>query len=484
MPKMQESELPHRNIILMVLIIGTMMSAVDSTIVLLALPKINGALVTDFSSSIWVILIYLMIVAIFTTQLGSVGDSLGRGKIFSSGIALFTIASVVCGLSPNISILISMRGVQAFGAAMMQANSGAIVADTFSPKIRGKAFGFTTLGWNIGGTLGIVLGGVITYYLSWNYIFLINAPIGLVAFIFSIKYIKDSKKVKHVFDFPGIVALAISLFSLSYSGVEVASGAALFIVLTYMVIGLASFIVFLIIETKSENPIIDLGAFKSKYLSLSLMATFLQATGYLSVVFLLILYLQGVRGLSPLYAALILVPGYVIASFLSPKMGKVADKFGSRTMATLGIFLMIIAVIIYAQLKSDSSYYQVITGSLIAGVGGSMFWPSNNKAVMAAAQTKSFGSTSGLQRTLANIGTLLSFVITISVASLTVPRYVSYEIFLGDGALNSSQYVSFLGGLRYAFVASALILLVAGFCSFMRSGNDIHITVSHPEKKS
>ena len=144
MPKMQESELPHRNIILMVLIIGTMMSAVDSTIVLLALPKINGALVTDFSSSIWVILIYLMIVAIFTTQLGSVGDSLGRGKIFSSGIALFTIASVVCGLSPNISILISMRGVQAFGAAMMQANSGAIVADTFSPKIRGKAFGYTT----------------------------------------------------------------------------------------------------------------------------------------------------------------------------------------------------------------------------------------------------------------------------------------------------------------------------------------------------
>ena len=481
---MQESETSHRNIILMVLIIGTMMSAVDSTIVLLALPKINGALLTNFSSSIWVILIYLMVVAIFTTQLGSVGDSLGRGRIFSAGIALFTVASVICGLSPNISVLISMRGVQAFGASMMQANSGAIVADTFNPKIRGKAFGYTTLGWNIGGTLGIVLGGVITYYLSWNYIFLINAPIGLVAFIFSVKYIRDSKKVKHVFDFPGIAALAISLFSLSYSGVDVASGAGKFTILTYLAIGIISFVAFLVIETKSKNPIIDLGAFKSKYLSLSLMATFLQATGYLSVVFLLILYLQGVRGLSPLYAALILVPGYVIASFLSPKMGKVTDRFGSRTMATLGIFLMIVAVIIYTQLNSTSSYYQVITGSSIAGVGGSMFWPSNNKAVMAAAQSNAFGSISGLQRTLANIGTLLSFVITISVASLTVPRYVSYQIFLGDGALNSSQFLAFMGGLRYAFIASAIILLAAGFCSFMRSGNDIHITGAHAEKKS
>ncbi len=469
-----ESNAPsHSNIILTVLIIGTMMSAVDSTIVLLALAKINGALLTNFASSIWVILIYLMVIAIFTTQLGSVGDTLGRGRIFSLGIAIFTIASVICGLSPNINVLIAMRAVQAFGAAMLQSNSSAIVADTFHPQVRGKAFGYTTLGWNVGGTLGIVLGGVITFYLPWNYIFLINAPIGLIAFIFSVKYIKDSRKVKHVFDFPGIITLAISLFSLSYSGVEIASGASNGTILSYLAVGLVSIVIFLLIERRSKNPIIDLTAFKSKYLSYSLLATFLQATGYLSVIFLLILYLQGVRGLQPLYAALILVPGYVIASFLSPKMGKVADKFGSRTMATLGIALMIVAVLIYTQLQTDSSYYEVVLGSLIAGVGGSMFWPSNNRAVMAAAQAKAFGSISGLQRTLANIGTLLSFVITITVATLAVPRYVSYEVFLGVGKLNPSYFASFLGGLRIAFTASALILLAAGIFSMLRSGKQL-----------
>jgi MFS family permease len=171
----------RQKIIIFVLMLGTLMGSLDSTIVILAFPTISESLHADMLTTIWIILIYLLVVAVCTTQLGRLGDIYGRSRMFNTGFGVFTIGSLCCGLSPAISWLILSRGIQAFGGALMQANSGAIIADTFAPDKRGTAFGYISLGWTSGAMLGIVLGGIITTFVGWEYIFFINLPIGILA---------------------------------------------------------------------------------------------------------------------------------------------------------------------------------------------------------------------------------------------------------------------------------------------------------------
>ena len=164
----------RQKIIIAVLMLGTLMGSLDSTIVILAFPTISQSLHADLLSTLWIILIYLLVVAVCTTQLGRLGDIYGRSRMFNTGFGVFTFGSLFCGFSPGIGWLILSRAIQAFGGALMQANSGAIVADTFPVEVRGTAFGYISLGWTSGAMLGIVLGGIITTYVGWEYVFFIN----------------------------------------------------------------------------------------------------------------------------------------------------------------------------------------------------------------------------------------------------------------------------------------------------------------------
>jgi Arabinose efflux permease len=176
------------------LMIGVLMGAIDSTIVLLALPTINGYFNTQLSLSIWIILIYLLVIAVGTTQFGRLGDIISRKPIFTSGLLIFTAGSALCGASGSIYELIVFRGIQAVGASMVQANSGAIVAENFEARKRGRVFGYTAIGYNSGAMLGIVLGGLITTFIGWRYIFYINVPIGVAAYYIANKKHKQRQE--------------------------------------------------------------------------------------------------------------------------------------------------------------------------------------------------------------------------------------------------------------------------------------------------
>ncbi len=212
-----------QSIILVIVVLGTLMGALDSTIVLLAFPSITDGLRSDFITTIWIILTYLLVIAVTTTQLGRIGDIYGRTTMFNTGFAVFTVGSALCGFSPNIYFLIGSRVVQALGGALMQSNSGAIIADTFPPNSRGKAYGFSSLGWTIGSMLGIVLGGVVTTFVGWQFIFFINIPIGAAALVLGFKYLKPAPKVKAKLDIGGMVLLAASLLLISYGATGIAS---------------------------------------------------------------------------------------------------------------------------------------------------------------------------------------------------------------------------------------------------------------------
>ena len=359
-----------RSLVLAVVVLGVMMGAIDSTIVILALPTMVEDLHSDLFTMIWTILIYLLEVAVLTTQLGRIGDSYGRALTYNLGFLIFTVGSAMCGASPNAFFLIASRGVQAIGASMMQANSGAIISDYFPPSERGKAFGFTSIGWNVGAVLGIVLGGVITTLIGWRYIFYINVPIGIVALLLGFKYVKDVSRQKRELDYLGMVIFGVSL-ALITLGSAVIAGVGVDITDSLLVsLGLILLVPFVLVERRARAPLIDLKVLRNRVLAASLFAAFLQSSGYLSTAFLLIMYLQGIRGLSPLAASLLLIPGFVVASIVGPLAGRLSDRIGARIPATLGIGLMASVSLLYSLLLTpttpliDVVYISVIGSSV------------------------------------------------------------------------------------------------------------------------
>ena len=455
-------------IVLFVLVLGTLMGALDSTIVILAFPPIANGLHSDIATALWIILAYLLVLAVATTPLGRIGDIYGRSRMFNAGFAIFTVGSALCGFSSSIQLLILFRGVQAVGGSLLQANSGAVIADVFAKSERGKAFGYNSLGWTVGAMIGIILGGVITTFLGWQYIFFINIPIGIFAVGMGTTYLKDVNRIKLKIDIAGVLLLAASLSLLSFGAIDFAGEGITSLNLMLMIAGALLIPVYIYSEIKSKNPMVDFKVFSDRMLKYSISAAFFQSLGYLSVIFLIIMYLQGVRSLSPLNASLLLIPGYVVGSFLSPLMGRLSDKYGSRIFASLGIVFLEIAILIFLMLRTDSPLYIVLIASAVAGFGTSLFFPANNRAVMSNVQSGSYGSISGLLRTLQNIGILGSFVIAISVASASIPRSVAFEIFIGTTNLTGGISDIFVQGIDSALLVSLLLLAIAGVFSYVR----------------
>ncbi len=454
--------------VLLLTTVGTLMVAVDSTIVILALPTMARDLTASLSSIIWTILIYLLITAALTTQAGRLGDMFGRAGVYNLGFAIFTIGSAASGFSPSVEILIAARAFQAVGGALVFANSGALIAAAFPPERRGRAFGFLVFGWSVGAILGILLGGVITTELGWRYIFFINIPIGVVAVGLGLRMLPASTPQKVGFDFVGFGLFSALLALLCYGLIELAVFGTSLLNVAWIVLGFALVPVFVYAELRTAQPMLDLRQLRNRVLGFSLLAGLFQALGYLAVIFLLTMYLQGLRDLTPLSASLLLVPGYLLGALVGPWMGSRVDRRGARTLATAGILLMAVAVLAYSQLSLTSWLGWIPIISLVTGVGSGMFYPANNTAIMSQATPRTFGEVSGLRVTLSNIGTLLSFVLAITIASASISREVAYEVFLGTTNLVGGIGGDFLTGIRAALYGSVVILLAAAALSWSR----------------
>jgi len=448
-----------------------MMVAIDSTIVILALPTMTRELHAPLGTVIWTILAYLLVTAALTTQAGRLGDLLGRGLVYNSGFAVFTVGSALCGFAPTAQFLIGSRVVQAIGGAVMFANAAALIATVFPPQRRGRAFGMMTLGWSLGAILGILLGGVITTFLGWRYIFFINIPIGVVAVGWGLRTLPRTEPQTVRFDIPGFLTLSVALSLICYGAIEIASYGSSATYLAYVAIGMALVPVFAALELHSSAPMLDIRLLRQRLLGFSLIAGFLQGLGYLSVIFLLTMYLQGLRGLSPLNASLLLIPGYLVGGFFGPWMGRHVDRIGPRIIATGGLAFLTVAVLAYSTLTINSWLGLIPVISLVAGIGTGMFFPANNTAIMSQAPQGAYGSIAGLRGTLSNMGTLLSFVITVTIASASVPRYVAYEVFLGTTNLTGGIGDQFLSGIRVALYGCAVILTAAAACSWSRGSH-------------
>jgi MFS family permease len=268
-----------------------------------------------------------------------------------------------------------------------------------------------------------------------------------------------------------MLLLGAALTLVSYAGVDFAGQGLAQTNIIAFILGIIAIILFIVYESKIPHPLIDFHTFENRVLRYSVSAAFFLSLGYLSVVFLITMYLQGIRGLSPLYAALLLTPGYIVGSLLSPMMGKFSDRYGARLLATSGAGVLILATFLYLTLQLDTPLWVVLIASGVSGIGSAMFFPSNNSAVMANAPHGSYGSISGILRTVQNIGILGSFVIAITVASASIPREVAFQVFIGTTSLIGGVSEAFLHGIDASLWASVAIMGIALILSWMRGRN-------------
>ena len=320
-----------------------------------------------------------------------------------------------------------------------------------------------------------ILGGFITTFLGYPYIFFINVPIGILAFILGTKYIKDNNKQKAKIDLRGMLLLSISITLLVYGGISIAVVGLTSLVLLLLLLGFILLFLFILSEKYSKNPTIDFASFKNKIFRNSLIAAFFQSMGFIGATFMLIMYLQGVKGFSPFFASLLLVPGYILSAIIAPKMGKYSDKYGARELATIGITFIIAGIVVYLYtITYSASIYLIVIGSAIIGIGGAMFFPANSNALMSNSEKSSYGAASGLLRLFSNIGLVSSFVIVIVAAASSIPSALAFQIFVGSSVLTASEASGFVSGMQSSLIVLIFILLIAGVASATRGKHISH----------
>lgn len=471
-----------QNLALIVIMAGVLITAVDTTIVVLALPEIERALHIGISSVIWVIIGYLLVITLFATQFGRLGDMFGRVRMYEAGFAIFVLGSFLCALSWNEESIILFRLLQGIGATLVAANSGAVIADTFPPERRGRAYGYNAVGFNVGAVLGVVLGGVIVTFFTWRWIFWINVPIGIAALIIAVRVLHDKgERKRQRFDWAGTVTLGGGLFGILWGITKLTSESFNTSIAIFIAVGIVLLLVFWVVESHQAAPMLNLQMFRVPTMSPSLLAAMFQSLANYSVLFLLLMYLQGVRGMSPLDASLLLVPGYVVGGVVGPFGGRLADRIGPVWPATVGLGLQMVALLIYTRIGVAAPLFILSGAYVIGAIGSGGFYPANNSAVMKAAPGGSFGIASGMLRTFSNIGMVFSFAVAIVIASSAITKEQAFAVFVGVTHLSPRVSAAFTNGLHDAFYASVALMVIAAVLSATRvfSSRKLH----HQQRK-
>ena len=455
---------------IVVVMIGVLITAVDTTIVVLALPAIERSLHVALASVIWVVIGYLLVITLLATQVGRLGDMYGRVRMYEAGFLVFVVGSALCGFAWDEASIVAFRLLQGVGGALVTANSGAIIADLFPPEQRGKAYGYNGVGWSAGAVLGILLGGAIVTYVSWRWIFWINLPIGIVGLLLAVRLLHDRGGTRqHRLDLAGMTSLGLGLFGILWAVTKSATTPLDSELVGYLVGGALCVAGFVLIERIAKEPTISLSLFKIPTMTPSLLASFFQGLANYAVLFLVIMYLQGARQLSPIHASLLLIPGYLVGATVGPLAGRLTDRIGPVLPATAGLATQAVALLIYANLALSSPLWVVVLASIVNGIGASSFFPANSSAVMKASPASAFGISSGMLRTFANVGMVFSFSMAILIASHSISRGLAFAIFVGTTSLHGSLAGAFTSGLHSAFYASMGLMAVAAALSATRA---------------
>ncbi|WP_454084175.1 MFS transporter [Georgenia sp. Marseille-Q6866] len=447
-----------------VVLAATLASAIaflDGTVVNVALRPIAldlGATLVDLQ---WVVNAYMLALASLILVGGSLGDRLGRRRVFVVGIAWFGLASVACGLAQGIDQLVVARGLQGIGAALLTPGSLALIQSLIAEEDRARAIGHWSAWSGVAGAVGPLLGGWLVEALSWRWVFFINVPVAAVVVVIAVLRVPESRAAERQgrFDVPG-AALGV----LALGGVTVALIQGGWVPAA---VGAVSAVAFVAVEARTPHPMLPLGVFADRTFSVANAATFLIYAALGAVMFFLVLHLQVVAGYSPLAAGAATIPFTVLLLVFSPRVGTLLERTGPRLLMSLGPAVAAVGVVLLVGIPEDAAYLtDVLPGVVVFGAGITLLVTPLTATVLAAAPTAHVGVASGVNNAVARAAGLLAVAALPAVVGLGDEGSLSPATF----APGYARAMWWCAGLLLSGSAVAGLLLPSGPRTTARRG--------------
>jgi EmrB/QacA subfamily drug resistance transporter len=447
-------------------VLGSSMAFLDATVVNVALPTIGRDLHTSLAGLQWTITAYTLTLAGLILLGGSLGDRFGRRRVFLIGVIWFAVASAICGVAPDIAVLVVARAVQGIGGALLTPGSLAIIQSTFSPDDRPRAIGAWSGLGGVAGAVGPFLGGWIVGSVGWRWIFLINLPLAAAVVAVTVRHVPESRDpdAHGRFDIAGSVLTALSLAGITEALIEAQSGSPV-IVTVSAIVGLAAGVGFVLLEQHRARypdrvpPMLPLSIFRNREFTAINVITFIVYGAMGAVFFLLVLDLQVVAGFSPLEAGVSLLPSTAALLLLSARAGALAQKVGPRWLMTGGLLTAAAGLLLLTRIGPNASYVaDVLPAVLLFGVGLSMTVAPLTATVLASADDRHAGIASGVNNATARAAGLLSVAGLPAVVGLT------------GAALHSPHQLN--NGFHQAMVICAALMALSAGLSAVLVSND------------
>jgi EmrB/QacA subfamily drug resistance transporter len=444
----------------LVLLVATMASFLFpfmGSAVNIALPSIGKELSLDAITLGWIATAYLLTSATLLVPFGRIADIYGRKKIFTSGIVIFTLSSLFAGMASSATMLISCRVFQGIGGAMLAGTVVALLTTVFPANERGKVLGINVAATYTGLSLGPVLGGILTQNLGWRSIFLISVPLGLAVIgvvLWKLRGEWTGAKGER-FDFVGSVIYCLGLVALVYGFTLLPAISGVWLIVGG-VIGLSAFTRW---EMRARSPLLDISLFRnSKAFTFSNLAALINYSATFAVAFLISLYLQYVKGFNPQGAGLILVAMPVMQAIFSPLAGRLSDRIEPRLIASAGMALTTVGLIIFIFLNKETPLGLIIGNLILIGFGFALFSSPNTNAVMSSAPKTAYGVASATLATMRQVGMTFSM----GVAMLM------FALYMGRVQITPEYYPLFQESMKTSFIIFAVLCFGGIFASLAR----------------
>ncbi|GAA0764350.1 MFS transporter [Clostridium sartagoforme] len=455
--------------ILLTVLPMTFMTTLDSSIVNVALPTMSRELGTTMAGIEWVVTSYLITICATILLFGRLGDIVGKSKVFKIGIGVFTLGSLFCGLSNSLIMLILSRIIQAIGAGAAMATNQGIITETFPPTKRGRALGMTGTAVALGTMVGPTLGGLIVSVAPWEYIFLINIPIGILVYIGVLKVLNFKKITEKVpFDIKGTFLFMISIIMLFTSiNFGQSIGYTNPIIMGAFVLSLVLLFIFIKVEQKIISPMLDINIFKNKLFSLSIFCGFTSFVSIGAINIILPFYYQDVLKLTPSSAGLMMTVSPIILAIVAPISGHLSDKLGSEKISCIGLSILTIGIF---SLTIFNQYTSLIIVAIFVGLvslGSGIFQSPNNSLIMSTVDKTKLGIAGSVNGLVRNLGTTTGIALSTSILYSRMSSKIGYKV---SGYVEGRADI-FIYAMRFVFAGIGCICLIGAILTLLRVVN-------------
>jgi len=477
----EKNKVESKWLVMAAVMLGTFMAPLDASIVNTVLPDITGYFRTDISIVQWVPTVYLLTISSLILLYGRLGDMIGYKKIFIMGLTGFVLASVLCGSSQTIGMLIGFRAIQGLAAGMIMAVGVAIITSAFPPKERGKAMGIYAISISAALGLGPTLGGLIVEYAdTWRYVFFINVPIGIAAVAWGLRTLPSSNKIPgQRLDVAGAFTASVFLLCLLlYANRGEDWGWTSPLQLSLLGIAILFGITFYVIERKSTQPMLELSLFSSRRFSLASFSAMLMFMALYAIVFLAPFYLVYALHYSILKVGLVMAASPMATLVVAPICGILSDRTGTRIFTVSGMCIAAFGLFLMSELNESSDALDVAWRLTVTGSGIGMFQSPNNSRIMGSVSPRYMGIASGVIAAMRNVGMVFGIAVAGAVLYAVAPSAATAHP--GDPSFNIQEFVS---GLHWAFITGMGLAIFAALTSLAavdRQGSQTGAAIQPP----